>query len=111
MLSEFIQAIIAHLDGVSAPIYQADCVPDGAPCPYITLAATVPGTLTLTVWHPTNAGRIALAEELSTLLPARGTYFPLGTGAAILTGGSSTFLREAPLLGLRMVWKLQLYPA
>ena len=111
MLSDFIQAIIAHLTPVDAPVYLADFVPTDVPGPYITLAATVPGTLTLTIWHRDNAGRIALAEEVAALLPSRGTYLTLPSGAAILTGGSSTFLREGPLPGLRMVWKLQLHPA
>lgn len=111
MLSDFIQVIIAHLTSVGAPVYLADCVPTDVPGPYITLAATLPGTLTLTVWHRDNAGRIALAEQLSALLPAQGTVLPMASGRAILTGGSSTFLKEGPLPGLRMVWKLRLYPA
>lgn len=110
MLSDFIQAIIAHLTPVNAPVYMADCVPADIPGPYITLAATLPGTLTLTVWHRDNAGRIALAEEIVSLLPARGTYLTLPAGAAILTGTSSTFLKEGPLPGLRMVWKLRCFP-
>ena len=111
MLSDFIQAVIARLATVDAPVYLADCVPADVPGPYITLAATLPGTLTLTLWHRDNAGRIALAEEVAALLPARGTYLTLPSGAAILTGGSSTFLREGPLPGLRMVWKLRCFPA
>ena len=111
MLSDFIQAIIKHLAPVDIPVYLADCVPADVPGPYITLTATLPGTLTLILWHPDNAGRITLATELSTLLPARGTVLTLPTGKAILTGGSSTFLKEGPLPGLRLVWKLRLYPA
>jgi hypothetical protein len=74
------------------------------------MTATLPGTLTLTIWHPDNIGRILLAKELTNLLPARGTYLSLSTGAAILTGGSSTFVKEGPLPGVRLVWKLRCFP-
>ena len=110
MLSDFIQAIIARLASVGTPVYLTDCVPTDVPGPYITLAATLPGTLTLTVWHRNNAGRIALAEEIAALLPSRGICLPMPSGTVTLTGGSSTFLKEGPLPGLRMVWKLRLYP-
>lgn len=110
MLSDFIQAIIAHLSAVSAPVYLADCVPSDVPGPYITMTATLPGTLTLTIWHRENAGRIALAEEVAALLPARGTRLALPSGAAILFGGSSAFVKDGPLPGLRMVWKLRCFP-
>lgn len=110
MLSDFIQAIIAHLASVNMPVYMADCVPADVPGPYITLTAALPGTLTLTIWHPDNAGRIILAKEISDLLPARGTYLSLPSGAVILFGGSSTFCKEGPLPGLRMVWKLRCFP-
>lgn len=116
MLSEFIQAIITRLSGVNAPVYQADCVPAGTAAPYITLSAAAPlsetaGALTLTIWHSTNAGRIALAEQLCALLPGSGLPLALPAGNAILTGGSAAFLQEAPLLGVRMVWKLRFFPA
>ncbi len=116
MLSEFIQAIISCLSGVNAPVYQADCVPEGTACPYITLTTAAPlgdtaGALTLTIWHSTNAGRIALAEQLAAVFPAHGTAMSLPSGNAILTGGTASFLQDAPLLGVRMVWKLRFYPA
>lgn len=116
MLSEFIQAIISRLSGVNATVYQADCVPEGTACPYITLNAAAPlgdtaGALTLTIWHNTNAGRIALAEQLTTLLPAHGMALSLPSGHAILNGGTASFLHEGPLLGMRLVWKLRFYPA
>lgn len=110
MLSDFIQGIIAHLSAVSAPVYLADCVPTDVPGPYITMTATLPGTLTLTLWHRENAGRIALAEEVAALLPARGTRLALPSGAAILFGCSTAFVKDGPLPGLRMVWKLRCFP-
>lgn len=116
MLTELIQALLAHLSAVDTPVYLADCVPDGAALPYITLAANVPlgdgsGTLTLAAWHTTNAGRIALAEDVAALLPPRGTYLPFSSGAVILHGGTASPIREAPLPGLRIVWKLRCFPA
>lgn len=116
MLSEFIQSVIARLENVDAPVYQADCVPVGTAAPYITLAVAAPlgdtaGALTLTVWHSSNAGRIALAEEIAALLPAHGVHLSLPAGSAVITGGTASFLHEAPLLGLRMVWKLRFCPA
>lgn len=110
MLSDFIQAIIDHLSAVSAPVYLADCVPTDVPGPYITMTATLPGTLTLTIWHRENAGRIALSEEVAALLPARGTRLALPSGAAILFGSSTAFVKDGPLPGLRMVWKLRCFP-
>ena len=116
MLSEFIQAVITRLEGVNAPVFQSDCVPIGTAAPYITLAVAAPlgesaGALTLTIWHSANAGRIALAEEIAELLPDGGTCLSLPAGHAIITGGTASFLHEAPLLGLRMVWKLRFFPA
>lgn len=116
MLTELIQALIARLAAANVPLYLADCVPEEAALPYVTLAAVLPlgdgsGTLTLTAWHTTNAGRIALAEDLAALLPPRGTYLPLGSGAATLHTGTVSPIHEAPLLGLRMVWKLRCFPA
>lgn len=116
MLSEFIQGVINRLSSLGAPVFQADCVPVGTACPYITLSAAAPlgdtaGALTLTLWHSTNAGRIALAEQVSSLLPAHGVCLSLPAGNAIVTGGAASFLQDAPLLGLRMVWKLRFYPA
>lgn len=111
MLSEFIQAVIAHLSTLDAPVYQADCVPANVPGPYITMAATLPGSLTLTVWHRSNTGRIALAESIADLLPDRGKCFALASGAVVLQGGNTAFLREGPLPGLRMVWRLRCFPA
>lgn len=116
MLSEFIQAVISHLQSLNMPVCQADCVPGQTPPPYITLAIAAPlgdapGTLTLTAWHDTNAGRIALAEQLAALIPSRGLHLPLTSGHAILTGATASFLQEKPLLGMRLVWKLRFYPA
>jgi len=116
VLSDLIQALISRLSPLDAPIYQADCVPANAPCPYITLSAAAPlgdtaGAFTLTVWHSTNAGRIALAEEIIALLPRRGLTLPLPSGHAVITGGTSAFLKEGPLPALRMTWKLRLYPS
>lgn len=116
MLSEFIQSVITRLEGVDAPVFQSDCVPIGTAAPYITLAVAAPlgesaGALTLTVWHSANAGRIALAEEIAALLSDGGTCLSLPSGHALITGGTASFLHEAPLLGLRMVWKLRFCPA
>ena len=111
MLIDLIQALTAHLAPTHTAIYQADCVPDNTVLPYITFAMTAPGSLTLTAWHTTNAGRIALAEQLIALLPPRGTCLQLSSGTAVLTGGTLTFLHDGPLLGARRVWKLALHPA
>ena len=111
MLSDLIQAVIDLMASVGAPVYLADCVPADAFCPYITLAATVPGTLTLTIWHRDHASRINMADAITALLPMRGKHIPLDSGAAILTGGRSTLLKEDSVYGLRMVWKLRLYPS
>ena len=116
MLKDFITMIITRLADTGVPVYLADCVPEGAACPYITLAAAAPlgsasGTMSLTVWHTTNAGRITLAEEISALLPARGLHLEMSGGGAVLCGGTASFLRESPLLGIRMVWKLRFFPA
>lgn len=116
MLSDFIEAIISHLSGADAAVYQADCVPSGAACPYITMNTAAPlgdsaGALTLTVWHHSNAGRIALAEQISSLMPAQGMRLFLPSGHAVMTGSTAVFLQEASLYGIRMVWKLRFFPA
>lgn len=121
MLTELYQALITHLSPLGVSVYQADCVPQGAVFPYITLAVTAPlaegaaGSLTLTAWHDSaqaNAGRIAQADALAALLPPRGHCFALETGNVLLLPGSATScVRDTSILGMRMVWKLRCFPA
>lgn len=121
MLSAIFSALIARLSPLGFPVYAADCVPEGAAFPYMTAEVAAPlapgtaGSLTLTAWIQSGAAhseRIALAENLHALLPARGTWLAADSGALTLVGdGPIRCVQDGPLLGAQSRWTLRFFPS
>lgn len=115
MLTSIYEAIFGLLSQLPYPIYLADCVPEGAALPYITMQIEAPlspgetGTLTLTAWGTSNAQRLSITN---TLMPARGKWLATTTGALILMqDGPTSPVQDGPLLGMRSRWKLHFHPS
>ncbi len=121
MLTSIYRALYHHLKQLGQPVYLADCVPEGAAFPYITAKIAAPlspraaGSLTLTCWSlddQPRVQRLALANQLLNLLPARGLRLETDTGTIILRPeGSALCVRESAAQGMQTVWKLQCFPA
>lgn len=121
MLTSVFRALCAHMAPLGLPLYLAECVPADATFPYITARIAVPlaphaaGSVTLTFWSLDSqplSRRVFRADELLSLLPARG--FSLETSACTLAlrqEGGATCVREGAALGVRTVWKLRCFPA
>lgn len=120
MLNSIIRELIDFLSGLGLPVYQADCIPDGAPFPYLALEVTppltaaLPGRVSITLWcrsGSSNADRIARTDALLTLLPPRGTWLETSLGAIILTPERSAEpVADKSARGLRTTWKLCFHP-
>lgn len=115
MLTSIYEALFSFLSQLPYPVYLADCVPEGAALPYITMQIEAPlssgetGALTLTAWSTSNAQRLSIASILSI---GRGKWLATTTGALILTpDGSGMPVQAGPLLGLQSRWKLDFFPS
>ncbi len=121
MLTSLYEALFAHLSRLAIPVYQADCVPEGAALPYVTARVSAPlipggsGSLTLTVWvhgNEANALRLARTDSLYALLPPRGAFLQAETGSMLLRlDHPALCVHKPPLLGLQSTWTLRFYPA
>ncbi|MBR6667071.1 MAG: hypothetical protein IKL25_01700 [Clostridia bacterium] len=121
MLSHIFSALTDHLSRLTIPVYQADCVPEGAAFPYVTAEIAAPltpvsaGSLTLTVWSRSSSAhteRLAKLDALHRLLPPRGAWLTVETGAITLTGdGPVRCLQDGVLLGAQSRWTLRFFPS
>lgn len=121
MLTCIFQELIAQISALDIPVYLADCVPDGTPFPYLTaqvqpsLESQTNGTLILTAWScndSANAERLTHAENLFTLLPARGIRIPTDYGVLLLRLKSPAIcVQDANVRGLQTVWRLSYIPS
>lgn len=120
MLTDLCMALVNHLSTLGAPVYLADCVPEGASFPYVTLDFApsldlcAEGTLAVTAWaagDTANADRLVLAGDVLRLLPARGIRLASPTGAALIRQkGGVACVRESEARGVRMVYRVQAIP-
>ncbi len=120
MLTDLYTALTERLSPLEPPVYLADCVPDRAVFPYITLSCVSPltsgerGALTVTVWtegHTANVRRLVLADEVLALLPPRGLCLTTASGAALLQQkGGASCVQESKALGVRIDYKVQFIP-
>ena len=122
MLSGLHSALSEHLVQLDAPLFQEGCVPQGKAFPYIVMSLDAqptpdtPGVLSLTVWCAGNAAhprRLAMAEDLLTLIPARGIRLDTLQGCAVLFAGYTTAqcVGSGKCLGAQLTWKLHCFPA
>ena len=120
MLKTIHRALLDCFSGLGLPLYPADCVPDDAAFPYLTLAVEPPltparsGRVTLTLWFHSDsahAERLSWGDQLLNLLPSRGVWLNSGSETLLLTPEKAAQpLREKTALGLRFLWALQCHP-
>lgn len=121
MLTSLFQALISQLSPLDMPVYLVDCVPDGTAFPYVaaevqpSLTGQDSGALTLTLWShcdAANAERLAQADSLLSLLPARGVRLSLEEGALLLRlKEPAVCVQDSAARGLRTVWQLTFIPS
>lgn len=121
MLTSVFQALNGLLSAMGLPLYMADCVPQEAAFPYMTMAVSAPltpataGALTLTIWccsDSSHADRVFYVDDLLTYLPARGVRLVMDDVAITLQqNGASACIREKGLMGLQTDWTLRCFPA
>lgn len=113
-------AILRRLASISLPVLEEGCVPQGQTFPYLTLRvepacrSNVPGAVTLTAWccgDQAHADRLALADQLLTLLPPRGFPLTYSGGRSLLYMKDSQVrcLQQGPALGVQLTWALRCF--
>ena len=120
MLTTIHRELSEYVSGLGLPVFPADCVPDDAALPYLTLAIEAPltaahsGRAVLTLWcqsSSAHADRLTHGDQLLTLIPPRGVWLDTGYETLLPTPEKPAQpLREKTALGLRTSWKLQRYP-
>lgn len=112
---------MSHLAALELPVYLADCVPAGAPFPYLTaemqpaLALQNSSTLTLTLWahsSTSNAERLTRMDQVWALLPPRGIRLATGTGVLLLRLKSPVAcVQDEDARGVQTVWHITHIPS
>ena len=120
MLKTMYKALTEYIAKANLPVYPADCVPDDATFPYITLAIDAPlnaaseGRVTLTLWClGTSAAedRSLLCDTLLAMVPPRGLWLSTANETLLLTmKHPAQALQEKTALGMRILWTLRRYP-